>query len=108
MDHHFIVWITVAKPIFNFHSSVAQIGTDMTSYTVNEFNQDLWFEVTIVNPPIQKAPGQSCDIQVSTVDATAIGEQLRIYCGTCSSLSLTNCTPCRWSGLCTTQQNCHH
>ncbi len=57
-----------------FAPLVAQIGTDMSSYTVNEFNQDLWFEVTIVNPPIQKAPGQSCNIPVSTVDATAIGE----------------------------------
>ncbi len=46
----------------------------MDSYTVNEFNQSLWFEVGIVNPPIQVALGQGCIIQVLAVDGSAIGE----------------------------------
>ncbi len=93
-----------------FTPLVAQIGTDMSSYTVNEFNQDLWFEVTILNS-VQKAPGQSCDIQVSTVDATAVGEKLRCLQTVfiiCQLIDEFIFTLCRWSGLCTTQQNCYN
>ncbi len=41
---------------------------------MDEFNTSLWFNVTIVNPLLELAPEQSCIIQVSTVDGSAISE----------------------------------
>ena len=53
---------------------VATVGTDQPSYTVDEFEEDLYFNVSIIAG--QKAPGRQCEIQVGVVDDTATGKEM--------------------------------
>ena len=63
--------------MFNVYISscpVATVGTDQPSYTVNEFDGSLWFNVSIIAG--QKAPGEQCEIQVGVVDDTATSKEM--------------------------------
>ena len=53
-------------------STVVNVGTDQTSYTVLEGVGQLEFHVLITNG--EKAPGQECEIAFVTVDLEAVGE----------------------------------
>ena len=53
-------------------STVAEVGTDQTSYTVPEDVGSLDFYVEITSG--QKAPGQECEIAVVTIDGSAVGK----------------------------------
>ena len=53
-------------------STVANVGTDQTSYTVFEDVGQLEVQISITSG--QKAPGQECEIQVTTTDGSAVGE----------------------------------
>ena len=53
-------------------STVADVGTDQTSYTVDEGvgQLEVWISITSG----QKAPGLECQIQVVTRNESAVGE----------------------------------
>ena len=52
------------------------VGTDQTSYTVQEDVGQLEVLVSITSG--QKAPGQECQIVVVTTDVSAVGELMKI------------------------------
>ena len=56
----------------NLHSTVVNVGTDQTSYTVSEDVGQLGVRIAITSG--QKAPGQECQIEVETTDSSAISE----------------------------------
>ena len=70
--------ITVWFDAFCMCSTVAEVGTDQTSYTVPEDvgQLEVWINITSG----QKAPGQECEIEVVTTNGSAVGELIVTVC----------------------------